>query len=119
MMAVYCGGWGSAHDWLRGTSGNQRCRDGTEFGQLRRSSPGKRGASLLSCMVARKSICLRRAAAGQRSQSGRFGRTLDNRKGTVDGLSEGWGGRTSTQQRGRRVLANHETGESKFRTSPG
>src|SRR5258708_489566 len=118
MMAVYCGGWGSAHDWLRGTSGNQRCRDGTEFGQLRRSSPGKRGASLLSCMVARKSICLRRAAAGQRSQIVRYGRFLDNRKVTVGRLIEGWGQQTAAAARGRHVLAIHDTSGINFGTSP-
>src|SRR6266536_938978 len=118
MIAVYCGGWGSAHDSLSGTSGDQRCRDGTEFGQVWRSSPGKRGASLLSCMVARKSVCLRRAAAGRRSQIVRYGRFLDNRKVTVASLIEGWGQQTAAAARGRHVLAIHDTSEINFRTSP-
>src|SRR5215204_6752821 len=118
MMADFCGRWGSAHDSLSGTSEDQRCRDGTEFGQVWRLPPGKRGASLLSCMVARKSVCLRRAAGGQRSQIVRYGRFLDNRKVTVGGLIEGWGRQTSVAAAGRHVLAIHDTSEINFRTSP-
>ena len=69
-------------------------------------------------MVARKSICLRRAAAGQRSQIVRYGRFLDNRKVTVGRLIEGWGQQTAAAARGRHVLAIHDTSEINFRTSP-
>src|SRR5215208_5341285 len=95
MMADYCGERGDGYGWLRRTSVDRRCVDGIEFGQLWRSSSGKRGTSLLSCMVARKSVCLRRAAGGQRSQIVRYGRFLDNRKVTVAGLLEGWGQQTA------------------------
>src|SRR5215216_4633315 len=95
MMSYFGGGRTASHDSLRRTSGDQRCVDGIEFGQLWRTSPGKRGASLLSCMVARKSVCLRRAAGGQRSRIVRYGRFLDNRKVTVGGLIEGWGKQTA------------------------
>jgi hypothetical protein len=69
-------------------------------------------------MVARKSVCLRRAAAGQRSQIVRYGRFLDNRKVTVASLIEGWGQQTAAAARGRHVLAIHDTSEITFRTSP-
>lgn len=118
MMAEFGGERGGGCDSLRRTSDDQRCGDGTEFGQLRRSSPGKRGASLLSCMVARKSVCLRRAAGGKRSQIVRYGRFLDNRKVTVGGLIEGWGKQTALAAAGRHVLAIHDTSEINFRTSP-
>src|SRR5258708_14979561 len=118
MMAGFCGGRGGGYDSLSGTSGDQRCHDGTELGQVWRSSPGRRGASLLSCMVARKSVCLRRAAGGKRSQIVRYGRFLDNHKVTVASLIEGWGNQTAVAAAGRHVLAIHNTSEINFRTSP-
>ena len=69
-------------------------------------------------MVARKSVCLRRAAGGQRSQIVRYGRFLDNRKVTVASLIEGWGKQTAIAVAGRHVLAIHDTSEINFRTSP-
>ena len=69
-------------------------------------------------MVARKSVCLRRAAAGKRSQIVRYGRFLDNRKVTVDRLIEGWGHRTSAAAADRHVLAIQDTSEINFRTTP-
>jgi hypothetical protein len=118
MMADYCGERGDGYGWLRRTSVDWRCVDGIEFGQLWRSSSGKRGTSLLSCMVARKSVCLRRAAGGQRSEIVRYGRFLDNRKVTVASLIEGWGKQTAVAVAGRHVLAIHDTSEINFRTSP-
>jgi len=116
MMVDFVGVAGEGYDSLTGTSGDQRCRDG-EPRQLRRSSPGKRGASLLSCMVARQSACLRQVAEGQRSQIVRYGRFLDNRKVTVTRLIEGWGRQTSVAAAGRHVLAIHDTSEINFRTT--
>src|SRR5947209_4707464 len=118
MMAVFSGGLGGGHDSLNGTSGEQRCHDGTEFGQVWRSSPGKGGASLLSCMVARKSVCLRRVAEGKRSQIVRYGRFLDNGKVTVASLIGGWGRQTAVAAARRHVLAIHDTSEINFHTSP-
>lgn len=118
MMADFSGYRGCGRDSLSSTSGEQRCGDGNEFGQLRRPSPGKRGASLLSCMVARKSVCLRRAAGGQRSQIVRYGRFLDNRKVTVASLIAGWSQQTAGAAASRHVLAIHDTSEINFRTSP-
>jgi hypothetical protein len=69
-------------------------------------------------MVARKSVCLRRAAGGKRSQIVRYGRFLDNRKVTVASLVEGWGKRAAVAAAGRHVLAIHDTSEINFRTSP-
>ena len=106
------------HDSLCGTSGNQRWHDGTEFGQVRRSPPGKRGRSLLSGIVAHESVCLRRAAGGKRSQIVRYGRFLDHRKVTVASLIEGWGRQTAVAAAGRHVLAIHDTSEINFRTTP-
>ena len=68
-------------------------------------------------MVARKSVCLRRAAGGQRSQIVRYGRFLDNRKVTVGSLIEGWGKQTTVAAAGRHVLAIQDTSEINFRTS--
>lgn len=117
MMLDFVGEACEGYDSLTGTSVDQRWRDGVELGQLRRSSPGKRGASLLSCMVARQSACLRQAAEGQRSQIVRYGRFLDNRKVTVSRLIEGWGEQTSAAAAGRHVLAIHDTSEINFRTT--
>lgn len=69
-------------------------------------------------MVARKSVCLRRAAGGKRSQIVRYGRFLDNRKVTVGSLIEGWGKQTAHAVAGRHVLAIHDTSEINFRTTP-
>jgi len=69
-------------------------------------------------MVARKSVCLRRAAGGQRPEIVRYGRFLDNRKVTVASLIEGWGKQTAVAAAGRHVLAIHDTSEINFRTSP-
>lgn len=118
MMVDFVGEAGGGYDLLNRTSGDQRCRDGIEFGQLWRWSPRKRGASLLSSMVARASACLRRAAGGRRSQIVRYGRFLDNRKVTVGGLIEGWGQQTAVAAAGRHVLAIHDTSEINFHTSP-
>jgi len=68
-------------------------------------------------MVARKSVCLRRAAGGKRSEVVRYGRFLDNRKVTVDRLIEGWGKQTASAVDSRHVLAVHDTSEINFRTS--
>ena len=69
-------------------------------------------------MVARKSVCLRRAAGGKRSQIVRYGRFLDNRKVTVASLIEGWSKQTAVAVAGRHVLAIHDTSEINYRTSP-
>jgi hypothetical protein len=69
-------------------------------------------------MVARKSVCLRRAAGGKRAQIVRYGRFLDNRKVTVGSLIEGWGKQTSIAAADRHVLAIQDTSEINFRTSP-
>jgi hypothetical protein len=69
-------------------------------------------------MVARKSVCLRRVAGGQRAQIVRYGRFLDNRKVTAARLIEGWSKQTTAAAAGRHVLAIHDTSEINFRTSP-
>lgn len=118
MMVDFVGENGRGCDSLNGTSVEQRWRDGFELGPVWRSSPGKRGASLLSSMVARQSACLRQAAEGQRSQIVRYGRFLDNHKVTSARLIEGWGQRTAVAAGGRHVLAIHDTSEINFRTTP-
>src|SRR4029077_6228433 len=118
MMGGFCGRRVGGYASVKRTSDDQRCCDGSEFGQVWRPSPGKRGASLLSGMVARKSVCLRRAAAGKRAEIVRYGRFLDNRKVTVGSLIEGWGRQTAVAAGGRHVLAIHDTSEINFRTSP-
>lgn len=118
MMAEFTGALDAGYDSVRSTSGSQRCRDESEFGQLRRPPPGKRGAALLSRMVARKSVCLRRLAGGRRSQIVRYDRFLGNRKVTVGQLIAGWGVQMAAAVAGRHVLAVHDTSEINFRTSP-
>lgn len=70
-------------------------------------------------MVACASVCLRRAAAGERAKIVRFGRFLANEKVTVARLLEGWGERTSAAVAGRHVLAIQDTSDICFRTTAG
>ena len=70
-------------------------------------------------MVARKTVCLRHAAGGKRSQIVRYGRFLNSGKVTVGSLIEGWGAQTAVAAAGRHVLAIHDTSEINFRTSAG
>lgn len=70
-------------------------------------------------MVARKTVCLRHAAGGKRSQIVRYGRFLNSDKVTVGSLIEGWGAQTAVAATGRHVLAIHDTSEINFRTSAG
>jgi hypothetical protein len=67
-------------------------------------------------MVARKSVCLRRLAAGERRAIVGFGRFLSNERVTVTGLIEGWGALTSKACEGRHVLAIQDLSEVTFRT---
>jgi hypothetical protein len=68
-------------------------------------------------MVVRASSCLRRAAAGRRSQIVRYGRFLANEKVTLDALLAGWGEQTAVAAAGRHVLAIQDTSEINFRTT--
>ena len=70
-------------------------------------------------MVARKTVCLRHAAGGKRSQIVRYGRFLNSGKVTVGSLIKGWGAQTAVAATGRHVLALHDTSEINFRTSAG
>ena len=70
-------------------------------------------------MVARKTVCLRHAAGGKRSQIVRYGRFIANKEVTVGRLIEGWGAQTAVAATGRHVLAIHDTSEINFRTSAG
>jgi hypothetical protein len=65
-------------------------------------------------MVACASVCLRRAARGERAKIVRFGRFLANEKVTVARLLEGWGERTSAAVAGRHVLAIQDTSDICF-----
>jgi hypothetical protein len=56
-------------------------------------------------MVVRASSCLRRAAAGHRSEIVRYGRFLANEKVTPAALLAGWGEQTAIAAAGRHVLA--------------
>jgi hypothetical protein len=69
-------------------------------------------------MVMRASSCLRRAAAGYRSQIVRYGRFLANDKVTVEALLAGWGEQTAIAAAGRHVLAIQDTSEINFKTTP-
>jgi len=68
-------------------------------------------------VVACESVCLRRAAAGQRRGIVGFGRFLDNPQVTAERLIEGWGVQTSQACAGRHVLAVQDTSEVNFATT--
>jgi hypothetical protein len=72
---------------------------------------------LLSRMVARQSVCLRRLAGGRRSGVVGFGRFLANRKVTSEGLIAGWSQGLSAACAGRHVLAIQDTSEINFATT--
>ena len=70
-------------------------------------------------MVVRASTCLRRAAAGRRSEIVRYGRFLANEKVTLEALLAGWGEQTAIAAAERHVLAIQDTSEINFRTTAG
>lgn len=70
-------------------------------------------------MVASQTVCLRKAANGDRGRVVKFGRFLGNPKVTVDRLIEHWGELTAVAAEGRHVLAIQDTSEIGFRTSAG
>ena len=72
---------------------------------------------LLSRMVARESICLRRLAEGRRGGIVGFSRFLANRRVTVEALVEGWGAEIAESCAGRHVLAIQDTSEINFATT--
>jgi Transposase DDE domain len=68
-------------------------------------------------MVGCESVCLRRAAGGERAKIVQFGRFLANEKVTLERLLDGWGERTCAAAAGRHVLAIQDTSEFCFRTT--
>lgn len=96
------------------------CLDGiakSVIGPVWRLSPRQKGAALLQGIVARATVCLRRAGGGQRRQQVGFGRFLANPKVTIEGLIAGWSDQTAAAATGRHVLAIQDTSEINFRTS--
>jgi hypothetical protein len=89
------------------------CRLG-DFGDERLA---KRGSQLLSGMVARENICLRRLAGGRRREIVGFSRFLANARVTVKALIEGWGVELAETCVGRHVLAIQDTSEINFATT--
>src|SRR5574338_928263 len=95
------------------------CLDGiakSVIGPVWRLSPRQKGAALLQGIVARATVCLRRAGGGQRRQQVGFGRFLANPKVTIEGLIAGWSDPTTAAATGRHVLAIQDTSEINFRT---
>jgi hypothetical protein len=76
---------------------------GELFGQFTASLSN--WAGLLEGMVVRASSCLRRAAAGHRSEIVRSDRFLANEKVTPAALLAGWGEQTAIAAADRHVLA--------------
>jgi hypothetical protein len=72
---------------------------------------------LLSRMVARESICLRRLAGGRRGGIVGFSRFLANPRVTVEALIAGWGEEIAEACAGRHVLAIQDTSEINFTTT--
>lgn len=70
-------------------------------------------------MVAGRTVCLRKAANGDRGRVVRFDRFLGNPKVTVERIIEHWSDLTVPAAEGRDVLAIQDTSEIGFRTSPG
>ena len=73
---------------------------------------------MLERMVARKCVCLRRLADGQRRDIVRFDRFLHNPRVTMDALIEGWGEQTREACADRHVLAIQDASDIHFRTTP-
>jgi len=67
-------------------------------------------------MVARQTVCLRKAADGDRGCVVKFDRFLGNPKVTVERIIEHWGELTALAAVGRSVLAIQDTSEIGFRT---
>jgi len=76
------------------------------------------GAELVTRMVTRSTVCLRRLA-GSRGGELRYGRLFGSQRVTVDKIIVGWPEHTRAAVAGRHVLAIHDTMESKFATAPG
>lgn len=70
-------------------------------------------------MVSQGTVCLRRAAHGDRGRTVRFDRFLGSRKVTPERIIEGWGATTGIAARGRDVVAIQDSCEIKFRTTAG
>lgn len=70
-------------------------------------------------MVARKSVCLRRLAEGDRADIVRFGRFLDNERVTAERVIAGWGEQTLQAVAGRHVLAIQDSSDINFPTREG
>lgn len=68
-------------------------------------------------MVSQQTVCLRRAADGERGRVVKFDRFLGNPKVTVERIIGHWGEMTALAAAGRRVLAIQDTSEISFRTS--
>jgi hypothetical protein len=90
---------------------------GLDAGRVRRRTPGKKGGLLLSRMVARQSICLRRLAGGRRGGIVGFSRFLANPRVTLEALIEGWGADVGDACAGRHILAIQDTSEINFATT--
>ena len=88
-----------------------------DAGRVRRRAPGKKGGLLLSRMVARESICLRRLAGGRRGAIVGFSRFLANPRVTVAALVAGWGVEIAESCACRHVLAIQDTSEINFATT--
>lgn len=67
--------------------------------------------------MAARSVCLRRAAGGERARIVRFDRFLAHPAVTVERLIEHWGELTTLAVAGREVLAIQDTSEISWRTS--
>lgn len=70
-------------------------------------------------MVSKGTICLRKAANGDRDKIVRFDRLLGHANVTTERIIAGWGAATSIAARGRDVLAIQDTSEIKFKTRAG
>lgn len=69
--------------------------------------------------MARQTVCLRRAADGDRKRIVQFDRFLGNRKVTAERIIEHWGEMTAVAAAGRHILAIQDTSEIGFRTGAG
>ena len=93
-------------------------RDATYSWDIRRRAALKKGATILECMVARKTVCLKHLGGNRGGELG-AGRFFANKKVTVRRLIASWSDQTVRAVTGRHVLAFQDTSEISIATGAG
>src|SRR4030088_2435225 len=93
-------------------------RDAVLSWDIRRRAAREKGAAILECMVARKTVCLKHLGGNRGGELG-AGRFFANEKVTVQRIVDSWSERTASAVAGRHVLALQDTTEVSIATRPG